>query len=71
MEDDRISVLETQLAQARLIAEESDKKYEEVSVRLSVAGLQFSGKISGHLSEDVQLKNDDVQLSLADIIKTV
>ena len=36
MEDERISVLETQLAQARLIAEESDKKYEEVRVRLSV-----------------------------------
>lgn len=31
MEDDRISLLETQLGQARLIAEESDKKYEEVS----------------------------------------
>lgn len=46
MEDDRISVLETQLAQARLIAEESDKKYEEVSVRWWVTGLQFSGKIS-------------------------
>lgn len=33
MEDDRISLLETQLGQARLIAEESDKKYEEVSNR--------------------------------------
>jgi hypothetical protein len=33
MEDDRISLLETQLSQARLIAEESDKKYEEVRVR--------------------------------------
>lgn len=30
MEDDRVSVLETQLAQAKLIAEEADKKYEEV-----------------------------------------
>jgi len=40
MEDDRISVLETQLSQARLIAEESDKKYEEVRVRdLLVTGL--------------------------------
>ena len=30
MEDDRVSVLEAQLAQAKLIAEEADKKYEEV-----------------------------------------
>lgn len=30
MEDDRISFLEAQLTQARQIAEESDKKYEEV-----------------------------------------
>ena len=31
MEDDRVAILETQLAQAKLIAEEADKKYEEVS----------------------------------------
>jgi len=30
MEDDRVSLLEQQLAQAKLIAEEADKKYEEV-----------------------------------------
>lgn len=30
MEDDRIEQLETQLLQARTIAEESDKKYDEV-----------------------------------------
>lgn len=30
MEDDRVGSLEAQLAQAKLIAEESDKKYEEV-----------------------------------------
>ena len=34
MEDDRISYLESQLAQARQIAEESDKKYEEVRMLL-------------------------------------
>ncbi len=50
MEDDRISLLETQLSQARLIAEESDKKYEEVRVRAILVSvfplnLQFSGKI--------------------------
>lgn len=33
MEDDRITLLENQLGQARLIAEESDKKYEEVRER--------------------------------------
>lgn len=32
MEDDRVAVLEAQLTQAKLIAEEADKKYEEVSV---------------------------------------
>lgn len=31
MEDDRIAILEAQLAQAKLIAEEADKKYEEVN----------------------------------------
>lgn len=30
MEDDRVAILETQLAQAKQIAEEADKKYEEV-----------------------------------------
>lgn len=31
MEDDRVAILEQQLAQAKLIAEEADKKYEEVA----------------------------------------
>ncbi len=30
MEDDRVGVVEAQLSQAKLIAEEADKKYEEV-----------------------------------------
>lgn len=30
LEDDRIAILEANLAQAKLIAEEADKKYEEV-----------------------------------------
>ncbi|XP_065572943.1 tropomyosin isoform X12 [Artemia franciscana] len=34
MEDDRISILEAQLAQAKLIAEEADKKYEEVARKM-------------------------------------
>lgn len=33
MEDDRVAVLEAQLAQAKLIAEEADKKYEEVYLK--------------------------------------
>lgn len=32
MEDDRVAILEAQLAQAKLIAEEADKKYEEVEI---------------------------------------
>lgn len=31
MEDDRVAILEGQLSQAKLIAEEADKKYEEVT----------------------------------------
>ena len=38
MEDDRVAILEAQLAQAKLIAEEADKKYEEVRF-LAPAGL--------------------------------
>ncbi|XP_011303935.1 tropomyosin alpha-1 chain isoform X8 [Fopius arisanus] len=34
MEDDRVSALEQQLVQAKLIAEEADKKYEEVARKL-------------------------------------
>ncbi|XP_059047843.1 uncharacterized protein LOC131843250 isoform X4 [Achroia grisella] len=34
MEDDRVAILETQLSQAKLIAEESDKKYEEICTAL-------------------------------------
>lgn len=30
MEDDKLAILEAQLAQAKQIAEEADRKYEEV-----------------------------------------
>lgn len=40
MEDDRVAILEAQLAQAKLIAEESDKKYEEVN-RFNIIPLTF------------------------------
>ncbi|XP_034937376.1 tropomyosin isoform X4 [Chelonus insularis] len=36
MEDDRVAALEQQLAQAKLIAEEADKKYEEVARKLAM-----------------------------------
>ena len=36
MEDDRVAILEAQLAQAKLIAEEADKKYEEVRQKTTV-----------------------------------
>lgn len=36
MEDDRVAILEAQLAQAKLIAEEADKKYEEVWGRYTI-----------------------------------
>ena len=33
-EEDRVAIVEQQLAQAKLIAEEADKKYEEVKLQL-------------------------------------
>ena len=40
MEDDRVAILEAQLAQAKLIAEEADKKYEEVRRALVCSALK-------------------------------
>lgn len=51
MEDDRVAILEAQLSQAKLIAEESDKKYEEVNktpcfqLSLLVKGLDVTSSI--------------------------
>lgn len=36
MEDDRVAILEAQLSQAKLIAEEADKKYEEVETHFTM-----------------------------------
>ena len=33
MEDDRVAIIESQLAQAKQIADEADRKYEEVKTR--------------------------------------
>lgn len=41
MEDDRVSILEQQLAQAKLIAEEADKKYEEVAKNFIIYHTQW------------------------------
>lgn len=45
MEDDRVAILESQLAQAKLIAEEADKKYEEVDSKVVPAGGGAADKI--------------------------
>lgn len=43
MENDKVNDLETQLGQARIIAEESDKKYEEVRSRFEAQSQTCSG----------------------------
>jgi len=47
MEDDRVAILEAQLAQAKLIAEEADKKYEEVYFTI----FQFSIETNSQLKK--------------------
>lgn len=43
MEDDRVAILEAQLSQAKLIAEEADKKYEEVyKLKDTISGIVLS-----------------------------
>lgn len=41
MEDDRVAILEAQVAQAKLIAEEADKKYEEVTSESNTCSFCF------------------------------
>jgi len=43
MEDDRVAILEAQLAEAKRIAEETDKKYDEVRILERNALLCLSG----------------------------
>ena len=38
-EEDRVAIVEAQLAQAKLIAEEADRKYEEVKKKNQVQSL--------------------------------
>lgn len=44
-EEDRVAIVESQLAQAKLIAEEADRKYEEVK-RLLTASSQYRRAIA-------------------------
>lgn len=57
MEDDRVSLLEMQLNQAKLIAEEADKKYEEVlhgmDTELSVGSTTLYGGGDTHTHDVV------------------
>lgn len=45
MEDDKCAILETELAQAKQIAEEADKKYEEVNFLAQEIQNKLKGKI--------------------------
>jgi hypothetical protein len=53
MEDDRVAILEAQLSQAKLLAEEADKKYEQVRLEVAAATLEVSvgdrGSFTGQL----------------------
>ncbi|XP_031623003.1 nucleoporin GLE1 isoform X7 [Contarinia nasturtii] len=57
MEDDRVGLLEQQLAQAKLIAEEADKKYEEVARKLVL------------MEQDLERSEEKVELSESKIVE--
>ncbi|XP_037036225.1 tropomyosin-1, isoforms 33/34 isoform X4 [Bradysia coprophila] len=57
MEDDRVAILEAQLSQAKLIAEEADKKYEEVARKLVL------------LEQDLERSEEKVELSESKIVE--
>ncbi|KAF0295947.1 Tropomyosin [Amphibalanus amphitrite] len=76
-EEDRVPVLEAQLAQAKLIAEEADKKYEEVGYMRKVLencslsdeermdALESQLKETRFLAEEADRKYDEVARNLA------
>ncbi|CAH1166965.1 unnamed protein product [Phyllotreta striolata] len=70
MEDDRVSHLEQQLSQAKLIAEEADKKYEEVLENRSLAdeermdALENQLKEARFLAEEADKKYDEAARKL-------
>ncbi|XP_033165603.1 golgin-84 isoform X5 [Drosophila mauritiana] len=57
MEDDKVALLENQLAQAKLIAEEADKKYEEVARKLVL------------MEQDLERSEEKVELSESKIVE--
>ncbi|XP_033232762.1 golgin-84 isoform X7 [Drosophila pseudoobscura] len=57
MEDDKVALLENQLAQAKLIAEEADKKYEEVARKLVL------------MEGDLERSEEKVELSESKIVE--
>ncbi|CAG0882724.1 unnamed protein product [Darwinula stevensoni] len=71
MEDDRVAILEAQLAQAKLIAEEADKKYEEVLENRSLSdeermdALENQLKEARFMAEEADRKYDEVARKLA------
>ncbi|KAA0196589.1 hypothetical protein HAZT_HAZT008251 [Hyalella azteca] len=63
--DDRLSILEAQLAQAKHIAEEADKKYEEL-MWLSLFGLVDSRKIAAVIDAEKVMRKVLENRSLSD-----
>lgn len=61
MEDDRVSLLEQQLAQAKLIAEEADKKYEEVYKNSSISSMTSDVKSTRFIVSKIQNKHLSIQ----------
>lgn len=58
MEDDRVAILEAQLSQAKLIAEEADKKYEEVRLEVAAATSEVSVGDGGSFCREAVLDRD-------------
>lgn len=60
MEDDRVAILEAQLSQAKLIAEEADKKYEEVRLEVAAAASEVSVGDGDSFCREPVLNRDEV-----------
>lgn len=60
MEDDRVAILEAQLSQAKLIAEEADKKYEEVRLEVEAAASEVSVGDGDSFCREAVLNHDEM-----------
>jgi hypothetical protein len=60
MEDDRVAILEAQLSQAKLIAEEADKKYEEVRLEVAAATSEVSVGDGDSFCREAVLNRDEM-----------